>query len=319
MTECIDNYLRMIYGRGSSRAHWNKLLIAQKIQREIGDVPINEMTPAKTAEYINSLPLQTYQRGDSQQRYSQNYIDKIYTLLKCVFNSAIKENIITENPMNDLKRPISRKEPVDDMQPFTEEQIRHLLKIAEHDPVFRAQIIIFWYAGIRPGEMWALKFSDFDRVKGTIRIQRALSVEKEIDGISKKVVFQQPIIKLLKNEYRSKKNFARRELAMGEAVFNAIDNLRRYISADEKQIAARRKYNTDGYLFAGEKGQIVLPDTYTNSWRRKITECGLTYAEYNPYRFRHTFCTRLFKTYHLDPKTVQRMMGDNDMEMVMRV
>ena len=167
--------------------------------------------------------------------------------------------------------------------------------------------------------MWALKFSDFNRHQKTVKIQRALSIDKIVDIQTGKVISQQPLIKSLKNERSQRRNYERRELVVGESVFWAVDRLTKAIRADSSWTINRIKQNIQDYLFAAENGQLLLPDTYAKRWRRRMAAYGLSNYESSLYRFRHTFCTRLFRNYHYDPKIVQRLMGDNDMTMVMRV
>lgn len=54
------------------------------------------------------------------------------------------------------------------------------------------------------------------------------------------------------------------------------------------------------------------------SQQRLLKKRGLNVSVYTPYRFRHNCCTRLLPL-KMDLKTVQRTMGDNTSDMILRV
>ncbi len=319
LAELYLEYLTRICGQGSSRAFGNKVLIAKRILADIGNQQISELTTASIARYLNKWTQRTYFRAGVQHHYAQSYIDKIYTQLKSVLSMAVDDGIFYTNPMDKVICPISQAPPKDDMPPYSQKEIQTLLLAFSNDPWFYAQAVILLYTGIRPGELWPLCFTDFDFEKHTVKIRRALSVERSANLSNFKTSVTKPMIKGLKNEIRGKKNYARRELFISPIVENAVCNLRSFIEQDELWMAKRLRQKNSQYLFAKQDGCLTTPDLYAQHFRQKLYSTGLDPKEYVLYRFRHTFCTRLFKELHLDPKTVQRMMGDNSIDIVMRV
>ena len=59
-------------------------------------------------------------------------------------------------------------------------------------------------------------------------------------------------------------------------------------------------------------------EDYTQRYKRLLQKSGLSGSEMNPYRFRHTVCTDLFRR-KVDIKTVQMIMGDNTADMILKV
>lgn len=319
LAELYLEYLQRICGQGSSRAFGNKVLIAKSIIADIGDLKLSDVTTASITKYLNKWTQRTYFRSGIRHYYAQSYIDKIYTQLKSVLSMGVDDGIFYTNPMDKVICPISQAPPKDDMPPYSQQEIQTLLSAFSDDPWYYAQVVILLYTGIRPGELWPLCFTDFNFEKHTVNIRRALSVERFADLSALKTTVTRPMIKGLKNEIRGKKNYARRELFISPIVENAVRNLQIFIEQDEIWMAKRLEQGTSQYLFAKQNGRLTTPDLYAQHFRQKLCSTGLSPKDYTLYRFRHTFCTRLFKELYLNPKIVQRMMGDNSIDIVMRV
>ncbi|MEM1484254.1 tyrosine-type recombinase/integrase [Oscillospiraceae bacterium PP1C4] len=166
-----------------------------------------------------------------------------------------------------------------------------------------------------------MQYSDFDFVNKTISIKRAISLDTNVDIKSKKASNSVPLVKELKNERKGKINFvARRVIRINDEVLSAVQFYWETINSNSKLVAMRQANDTQEFLFtAPSDGKIKLPNYYLAEYRKELKRNGIDSEEYNMYRFRHNYCTRLVRDLKLDIKTVARMMGDSSVDMVMRV
>lgn len=320
LDEHYTNYLMNLEGGGSPRAFADKVRLSKIILDELGHYKLHELDIDVLSRFVNRLSSKTYTKGGQKRLYSQSHIDKIYTNLKCVLRLAVRKGLLLKNVMDEIDCPVTLKFVEDKDEALTDQDINMIVSAFSNKAMWRLMVIIFAYTGMRPGEVYALKFTDFDHHSKTVKVQRALSLDVKMDIAAKSSVSSQPYIKLLKNERTGKKEYARRVLTVGNCVINAVEKYKSIIEQDLNLCNLREKNGTSQYLFtAPSDGLLKRPDYYCNEYRKQLKRNGIDPTEYNLYRFRHTYCTRLFKNQHLDPKTVQRLMGDNDMTMVMRV
>lgn len=318
--ECYNKYLLSIEGQGSERAFSGKVLLSKPIIAELGHYKLQELTEDIMRRYVNSWTSKTYTKGKKTSLYSQQYIGKIYVNLKCVLKYAKKNKWILENPMEDIAKPDAKKFVEDEEKALTPEEINLILTALTDKPMLKTLVLVMAYTGIRPGEAEALRFSDFDIKNKTISIKRALSESKQADITTKKTMGAVPIIKMLKNERGTKKEYARRVLCVSDNVLTAVLEWEQTVNKNQKLVAMKKENGTEEFMFVKPSdGKLGLPFYYGDEYKKELKRNGLDGGIYRLYRFRHTYCTRLFKVHKLDPKTVQLMMGDNSMDMVMRV
>ena len=84
------------------------------------------------------------------------------------FSDAYAECLIDYNPMLYVERP--PKEKVE-LNILSDEQKREFLKYARYSEWY-LEIILGMFCGLKKSEIYGLKFSDFDDLKGTVTIQR---------------------------------------------------------------------------------------------------------------------------------------------------
>jgi integrase len=102
--------------------------------------------------------------------YSQDFIRKIRTYLKRLFEQAVDDDLIAKNPMKRVEVPDSKQTPTERF--LTIEEMERLF--AELAP--RDQLIcrIACVMGLRPGELFALTWKDYDAMKGEMRVDKAV-------------------------------------------------------------------------------------------------------------------------------------------------
>ncbi len=119
---------------------------------------------------ISTNQIQTF-LSEKTQTHSTQYVKSIYNLLHVIFSYAIRMSYIKTNPMINVKPPkIIRKEiipifTVDELKMFNDRLATTNLQLA-------LQIGI--NLGVRVGECFALRWSDFDFEKNLVKIDKQL-------------------------------------------------------------------------------------------------------------------------------------------------
>lgn len=317
-------YLKSLDGATRSRTYSSTLATASHIISGLGNYKMSEINKSVLMKFINSFTQKTYIKGKNSepQYYSQSMINKVYNLLHAAIKEAASEDgeqLLRTDFMANIKKPQSNRmssEP----KPLTDEEINMLSHIASEIKIINVWIHILIYTGVRPSEALALMWSDIDYENRTIKIQRTLSYNDFIDPDTlEKIKPREPVITNLKNEKQgSRVNYQRRTLKVGDKILSILKDWEETVKSDKHLMRLKRKNGTENYIFSGSFGQFWLYEDYKQVYERLLKKHGLSVSVYNPYRFRHNCCTRLFRL-NVNIKTIQMIMGDNTPDMVMRV
>lgn len=113
--------------------------------------------------------------GDMLKRgLSARTVRYCHMVLNNALKQAVKWRMAAQNPAQYADLPKERKE---EMQALSEGEASRFLEVAKGDKHY----VLFAFllgTGLRPGEAFALKWSDFDAVKGTVTVQRTLASGK---------------------------------------------------------------------------------------------------------------------------------------------
>ena len=317
-------YLKSLDGSNRSRTYASMLTTSSHIIEGLGDYKMSQINKTVLKEFINGFTKKTYVKGNSKpQYYSQSQIDKVYNLLRGAIKEASDpdgDRILRTDFMANIKKPRSNRCKSPEIQVLTDEEINMLSNIVSEAQMISVWVHLMLYTGVRPSEALALKFSDINYGQKTVDIMRTLSQEEFFDVTTlSRVKPRQPIITTLKNEREGQRiNFQRRTLKVGDKILDILRIWEFTIKDNSSLMELKRKNGTEEYLFCGPRGQLWLYDDYKQVYERLLKKHGISPSEYNPYRFRHNCCTRLFRL-NVNIKAVQLIMGDNTSDMVMRV
>ncbi len=320
LTEVYVEYLETLQYKKSTRGFANKFRTYQIIAADIGSELLGDLNARVLEQYINSWTLKTYQNNRGKTcYYSQTSIDKAYNDLRAVIRYCAREGYIPKNYMADVQKPISRVIPPDEYKALTDAELHDIVDAFENDSKMKLQVLLLFNCGLRPGELYGLRFSDFDYVAKKVSIRRALSIDLHINLKQNKRGSNAPFLKALKTERDGHANDgARRELALTDQVIDLVKEYEKEILANEAGMKKRRAYDTQDLLFTKRDGNMHTPQSASKHYRAAMERVGFQDKGYTAYRFRHTYCTRLCRA-RLDPKLIARLMGDRDITMIMRV
>ncbi|MGE8022101.1 tyrosine-type recombinase/integrase [Peribacillus frigoritolerans] len=135
-----------------------------------GHLPLRKITKHMYQSRINNL----------NKEFSHNYIDSIHTTGNMIFKHAIRQDLIKTNPTYGFVMP-KKHVTVEDIEEdevkekFLElNELKTFLRITKEQELYLDYLCFatLAYTGMRLGEMLALKWTDLDLTKKTIRITK---------------------------------------------------------------------------------------------------------------------------------------------------
>ena len=117
----------------------------------------------------------------SKINYSQSAIDKIYNQLRQTFKEAVRRKIIKDNPMDELKKPKSKKAERKVRALSTEEQAKLVdILLTDKSIKYVPQMLISMFTGMRMGEVNALTINDINTKFNFINVDKTITRKEHL-------------------------------------------------------------------------------------------------------------------------------------------
>jgi len=202
---------------------------------------------------INLGHVQRYASGMISEGLSPKTVRNRVGVLQRILKYAIGCKLRDDNPCSFVEIPRRTLSPKD---PFSPSEVVQILDWWERNrPGLVAMIAIGFFAGLRPGEMLALKPGDIDFQSDEILIQRAMSNAKLVDGLKTSNFRRVPV----------------------------LDMLKPYLVRHRTRIPI-----DSDWLFLNKDGEVFHQfSNIRKPWSRCLQTLGLRYR--NPYQMRSTF------------------------------
>lgn len=274
ITEYCDYWLRTVAEpklRPTTYYEYHRV-IEKHIKPFIGAYHLRDIDESKVERYLEAL------KGSTKSAVIQRLV---LILLKRIFNHAVQNRIIQANPTRNISRP---RYTTAIRRALTVQEVRRLLDVVKDDR-YEAVYVLAVTAGMRIGEILALRWEDVDFDAGTIAIRRTI-VEK--GG------------KFMLGPPKTTKSF--RTIYIPQIALNA---LRKRFSGQE------------GYVFPSRSGRPVLRTRFTNSeWSRVRKAAGLDGVVFH--QLRHTAATLQLRA-GTHPVVVQELLGHSSVSITLDV
>ena len=222
--------------------------------------------------------------------YSQSSINKMFQLLGAVMKQALKDGIISVNPMSALKRPTSKHELIPVRALTVDEQKKLLNVLLTEDIQYSDIMLLSLYTGARVGECCALAVEDVSLTDKTIYIHKTVSR----GSYGKTVISNLP------------KNKRARTIMIDDDVARLL-----------KECIGKRKR---GLIFLSSNGNIITTNQVNSAYsgvlkKHDIVDSGV-YGKVDLHSLRHSYATRCIEA-GMPPKVLQGLLGHSDISITL--
>lgn len=222
--------------------------------------------------------------------YSQSSINKQFQLLGSVMKLALKDGIISVNPMSDMKRPKSKQELIPVRALTVDEQKKLLNVLLSEDIQYSDIMLLSLYTGARIGECCALSVEDVSLADKSIYIHKTVSR----GSYGKTVISNLP------------KNKRARTIPIDDDVVRLL-----------KECIGKRKR---GLIFLSSNGNIITTNQVNESYssvlkKHNIVDHGV-YGKVDLHSLRHSYATRCIEA-SMPAKVLQGLLGHSDISITL--
>lgn len=169
----------------------------------LGEIPLSELTVEQVGDFLEERRRFGGHRPESPEYpgLGEHTMRHIHRLLQQCLDQAIRDGLITDNPARAFHYPKPRQVSANVLTPAEAEDYLDAAERLGHLPMF----LLALTAGLRQGELIALKWSDLDVKKGTLTITEKRSVERrelvEYEGGTRIVSLTSEAVELLHLEH----------------------------------------------------------------------------------------------------------------------
>lgn len=231
--------------KGVTRLVYERVL--ELILPEVDDIVLRSVNSNYLSQLIAAI---------SRQRVS--YGEKLYELFSMAIGDAFRQELIVYNPMANVKKPARQKK---ELVRLNEEQ-RKILFRAVFACEGRLELLLALLCGLKKGEIYGLKFTDFNINEKTLHVQRQVQPDmvEDTEGLSQS---EKELGALSNNRVLSVHPLILRELQYKKA---AIENNKKTYG---------RQYHDFGYVSCQKDGNRRSPAYINNMLSRLCKKAGL--------------------------------------------
>lgn len=267
-------------------------MVEVKILPELGHLKIGQITTNRITMFLNEVSIkkdrETGKPLKPKQYYKDSYVQAIFSALCRIFNVAISNGWIKENPCTNAIKP--RKNRSVKKKPLEIDQIKDILNKTSEYTTYNAVIQFQLFTGMRIGETLALTWDDIDFKK------REIDVNKTVNYIKDDFIVGPP---KTENAYRT--------LGMNNAIYNWLKLTKK--EQNERKRELKDQYEDHNLVFSQVTGNYIYRRDINN--RLNTIKKGTDYEHITVHFLRHSNATLLLNS-GVDIKIVSAHLGHND-------
>jgi integrase len=258
-------------------------IVRVHLDPSIGRVKLQALTPA----HVRGLYRERLDAG-----LAPRSVLHIHRTLSKALKQAHDDGLIPRNAAGPVRPPRPRREEI---RPLDREQVRDLFEAARWDRL-EALYVLAVTAGLRRGELQALKWEDVDLEAETLQVRRTLSEPK--GGY----IFEAP------------KSGKGRSIRLARKAMAALrEHRKRQL---EERMERGALWQDHGLVFPSGIGTPLLGGNLNRAFKATLQRAGLSELRFHD--LRHT-CATLLLRQGVNPKFVQELLGHADISLTLNV
>lgn len=270
------------------------LIINKYILPELGHIKLGNFTTNRITMFLNDCCIvkdpNTNKPIKPIQYHKDSYVIQIYAKLRALFQVAIQQGWIKENPCDNAIRPKRNKSI---KKPALEtDQIKDILNKVDNFDMYNAVIKFQIYTGMRIGETLALTWDDIDFKNKTINVNKTVSyINKEFKVGPPKT----------DNSYR--------QLGLNNTIYDLLIEIKNYQSVRKKEL--ENVWVEHNLIFTSDTGNYI----HRNSIGKRLAKVAKNtdYEYITIHSLRHANATLLLLS-GVDLKIVSSHLGHYDIQ-----
>ncbi|MGL4695725.1 tyrosine-type recombinase/integrase [Enterococcus larvae] len=279
LSEWLDYWLHIAIKNQVKQSTWTSY--ESKLRNHI--VPF---LGSKKLHLIEKKHINTFLQHLIAEKYSENTIQNIFTILSSSFNYAVETGNLVVNPCRGL--PFSAQNRAREIHALSIEQQRKLEELAFEEPGCSA-VIISLATGMRIGEICGLKWVDIDFNYGIINVNCTLQRIPDPENLNRtKVLIDTP---------KTKSSLRKIPLA-------------KYL---KEYLLERRSTNDSDYVVSSN-GSFAEPRVINYRLQKLIKQAKI--GTFHFHVLRHTFATRCIEN-NVDISSLSKLLGHNSVKMTL--
>ena len=270
----------------------------------IGDLPIQKLTPPIVQNFYNDRFLNG--RIDGKGGLSSKTLRNMHNMFHQAMEQAKINGLIMQNPTDNAIIPKSQKKEMRVLS--VQEQLRLLNVVHLHRLGFAIKFDLA--TGLRIGELCALKWTDLNYQKKTVKISRTLQRIKtnqlereELDG-------SENMTMVVEGDVKTSSGF--REIPIPDKIW--MELLQHQQRQQQEYMSLGVPILPDGYIFAMPFGTCVEPSTMRDALNYLLVVAEIEHANFHS--LRHTFATRAIES-GMPVKTLSDILGHSQVQITM--
>jgi len=276
ISECIDLWLesQRYSVKESTYSHYYDIAV-NRIKPVLGEMYLDKIESIDLVNFNNYLLENGNKR--SQKGLSGKTVKDIDVILHQIlnfFDSDIK-----------VKNPKIIKNDITILDKFVQSELEHYVNL--HLDSYSLGIMICLYAGLRIGEVCALKWENVDFTNHLLHIKNTIIRVRDPENNKSKILITDP-----------KTESSYRIIPLNEKLYNLL---------------LAMKSDDEFYILTGKK-KFIEPRNYYGRYKTIMKK--LNYENYNFHVLRHTFATRCIEV-GIDAKSLSEILGHSNIKTTM--